>query len=164
MKEKISNFEDFEHPRNLADNHHGKKEENRPKLNSEAEKKKQRRDKPFWLQVEARREDRTKKKQDKPVRTLSTRINKHYGSSEAAQTKKKQQEEGKTLSTSKTKKTSPIFGVKSEAVRIQSSKCDSPKLLTRMKPLKKAQNETMLILVKPDAQNSPVEIFCLICC
>jgi hypothetical protein len=43
MLAKISKFEHPEHPSKLADNHHGKKEENKPKLNSEAEKNNQRR-------------------------------------------------------------------------------------------------------------------------
>ena len=157
MIEKISRFEHPEHPSNLADNHHGKKEEDKPKLNSEAEKNKQRRDKPLCPQSAARKVNNTSKKQERPLNTHSTRKNKHYAFSEAAKIKKKQQEEEKPFSASNAKKTSPIFGVKIEPVRRQPSKCDSPKLLTRMKPLKKGKSETLLKLVKPDARNSPVK-------
>ena len=37
------------------------------------------------------------------------------------------------------------------------SRCESPRLLTRMKPLKTAKIETLLKLTKPDARHSPVK-------
>jgi hypothetical protein len=39
MIQKINRFEHPEHTSNLADNHHGKKEEDKPKLNSEADRR-----------------------------------------------------------------------------------------------------------------------------
>ena len=61
----------------------------------------------------------------------------------------------------KVKMTSPpkssIFEVKRESFSKKIPRCDSPKLLTKMKPLKRAKVETLLRLTKPEARNSPVK-------
>ena len=75
--------------------------------------------------------------------------------------KKKQEDEALQPKACKLKMTSPPISshrkVKTEAFRRRMSRCESPRLLTRMKPLKTAKIETLLKLTKPDARHSPVK-------
>ena len=70
---------------------------------------------------------------------------------------KRTEDQDKPLQACKVKKASPPiskdFKVKTEAVGRKKSRCESPKLLTRMKPLKTAKIETLLKLAKPEARN-----------
>ena len=138
MVERISRFENLELPRNLEDNCHSK---NKPKVITEVEKSKKKINNPKWSQASPGQSDSVIKKKVNKLKSLipiiSSNKNQHKNS-EAAQDKQNRQD--KPSQVSKTKKKSPTTKVKTEAVRELLLKSDSPKLLTRMKPPKKANN------------------------
>ena len=126
MVERISRFENLELPRNLEDNCHSK---NKPKVITEVEKSKKNINNPKWSQASPGQSDSVIKKKVNKLKSLIPG---------AAQDKQNRQD--KPSQVSKTKKKSHTTKVKTEAVRELLLKSDSPKLLTRMKPPKKANN------------------------
>ena len=130
---------------------------NKPCLNTEVGKIKQQAARPCHTQAAARKEETGGREQEEEDDRQATSKKKHSAPSEAI----KHMNPNVPLQEMKVKMTSPpkssIFEVKRESFSKKIPRFDSPKLLTRMKPLKRAKVETLLRLTKPEARNSPVK-------